>query len=92
MIKLARKNAREQDLRPPRVAFIQAGLTEPLPIASNSIDCILSNCVINLLPLDGKACLLKEVHRVLKPGGRLFADDVGTLIVNTETDSPSKDI
>jgi len=76
MIKRARDNAKKENLRPPNVAFIQTHLTEPLPIASDSVDCVLSNCVINLLPLDGKAGLLKEVYRVLKPGGRVYFDDV----------------
>jgi ubiquinone/menaquinone biosynthesis C-methylase UbiE len=84
MIKRARNNAKNANLLPPRVAFVQASLTKPLPIASNSIDCVLSNCVINLLPLDGKASLLKEVYRVLKPGGRLFADDVCTYAIDAE--------
>jgi len=47
-----------------------------LPIESNSVDCVLSNCVINLLPKEGKASLLKEVHRILKPGGRVVLDDI----------------
>ena len=76
MVSLARRNAQKQGFKPPQVAFVQASLTEPLPIHSNSIDCILSNCVINLLPLAGKASLLKETHRVLKPGGRIVLDDV----------------
>lgn len=78
MIKKARDNAKKANLHPPHVAFIQAHLTEPLPIASESIDCVLSNCVINLLPFSGKASLLKEVYRVLKPGGRVYFDDVRT--------------
>lgn len=80
MINRARLNAQKKSLRPPQVSFVQASLTEPLPIASDSIDCILSNCVVNLLPLSGKAALLKEVYRVLKPGGRVVLDDVSQTI------------
>ncbi|KAF9045091.1 S-adenosyl-L-methionine-dependent methyltransferase [Panaeolus papilionaceus] len=76
MIELARRNAAQKDLKPPQVAFVQASLTEPLPLESNSVDCILSNCVLNLLPHDGKVSLLKEVFRVLKPGGRIVLDDI----------------
>lgn len=76
MISLARKNAAKKGLHPPHVAFVEALLTEALPIESDSVDCVLSNCVINLLPMEGKASLLKEVHRILKPGGRIVLDDV----------------
>ena len=79
MIARARSNATAKGLKPPQVAFVKALLTEPLPIESNSVDCILSNCVVNLLPPEGKASLLKEVTRILKPGGRVVLDDVRSL-------------
>ncbi|KAJ8590727.1 NAD(P)-binding protein [Rhizopogon salebrosus TDB-379] len=76
MVALARKNASKQGYKPPQVVFIQTQLTQPLPVETASVDCILSNCVINLLPAAGKAALLKEIYRVLKPGGRFVIDDI----------------
>ncbi|KIJ11707.1 hypothetical protein PAXINDRAFT_171658 [Paxillus involutus ATCC 200175] len=76
MIALARRNAATKGLKPPHVAFVKGSLTEDLQIRDGSIDCVLSNCVINLLPPAGKLKLMKEVYRVLKPGGRVVLDDM----------------
>ncbi|KAH8822464.1 S-adenosyl-L-methionine-dependent methyltransferase [Flagelloscypha sp. PMI_526] len=76
MISRARSSAQRRGLLPPQVAFVEASLSEPLPIKSNSIDCVLSNCVLNLLPMSAKNTIFQEIWRVLKPGGRVVLDDI----------------
>jgi SAM-dependent methyltransferase len=71
MLALARKNADEAGIKN---AIFLKGMIEEVPLPADSVDVVISNCVINLST--DKARVLTEIARVLKPGGRVGVSDV----------------
>jgi len=71
MINRARVNAKKHGYK--NVEF-KLGDIENLPIKDNSIDVVISNCVVNLAP--DKSKVFKEIYRALKKGGRMYISDI----------------
>jgi arsenite methyltransferase len=71
MLALARRNTEEAGTQN---AIFLKGVIEAIPLPADSIDVVISNCVINLST--DKATVLTEIARVLKPGGRVGVSDV----------------
>ena len=65
---------------------VRDGFLEELPVADSSVDVVISNGVLNLTP--DKEAVMREVYRVLKPGGRF---QVGDIVVHIDVPQEAKD-
>jgi arsenite methyltransferase len=71
MLALARRNAEEAGVKN---AIFLKGMIEQVPLPADSVDVVISNCVVSLST--DKAAVLTEIARVLRPGGRIGVSDV----------------
>ncbi|MDD4900753.1 MAG: arsenite methyltransferase [Patescibacteria group bacterium] len=87
MVDRAKENARKQKII--NVEFL-LGEIENLPLKDNSVDTIITNCVINLTP--DKAKTFSEAYRVLKPGGKIYLSDIVLLEELSDEQRNDKDL